>query len=140
MTPNPTGFVIGDTTLTPGSPAVTVSGTPVSLAASGTLVIGGSIVVLPTAPVVPPMNVPGMGSLINRIWGGVPAGGSGSGGGGGGGATSSSPVGSGGVVGNATAAPTPSATGGAIGDRTETWRWWGVAVMAVAMSVAVGGQ
>lgn len=44
FTANPSRFSIADTTILPGSPGITVSGTPLSLAPSGALVIGSSTV------------------------------------------------------------------------------------------------
>ena len=44
----PTGFAVAGTTLTPGGPAITISGTPVSLAPGGTLAIGGATIALPS--------------------------------------------------------------------------------------------
>ena len=48
ITANPTGFALEGTTLLPGGKAVTVSGTPISLALAGTLVVGNRSIVLPT--------------------------------------------------------------------------------------------
>jgi hypothetical protein len=52
FTANPSGFVLDGTTLFPGGPAATISGTPVSLQSAGVLDIGSSRVPLPseTAP------------------------------------------------------------------------------------------
>lgn len=46
FTANPSGFDIGNLRIAPGEPAVTISGTPISLASSGVLVIGDSTVSL----------------------------------------------------------------------------------------------
>ena len=51
FTAQPTGFAIDGTTLAPGGSAVTISGTPVSLAPGGTLAIGSSTTVLPAQTV-----------------------------------------------------------------------------------------
>ena len=51
FTAEPTGFAIANTTLTPGGSAVTISGTPVSLAPGGTLAIGSSTIALPSQTV-----------------------------------------------------------------------------------------
>ena len=48
ITANPTAIVVGSKTLTPNGPAMIISGTPVSLAPSGVLVIGTSSLTLPT--------------------------------------------------------------------------------------------
>lgn len=48
VTANPTGFAIAGTEILPGGKGVLVKGTEVSLALGGTLVLGGSSVVLPT--------------------------------------------------------------------------------------------
>ena len=49
ITANPTGFVVGSTTLSPGGSPVTISGTVVSLGPSGALLIGPSTInILPT--------------------------------------------------------------------------------------------
>ncbi|KAL9637608.1 MAG: hypothetical protein Q9164_002090, partial [Protoblastenia rupestris] len=47
FTANPTAIPIPCTILTPGGPALTISGTPISLAPSGTLIIGTSSIHLP---------------------------------------------------------------------------------------------
>lgn len=44
--PNPTGFILGSATLSPGGPAQTFDGTMVSLEQSGTLIIGSSTIPL----------------------------------------------------------------------------------------------
>jgi len=49
FTANPTGFAIASVTVSPGGPAVTISGTPISLGPSG-LVVGTSTVALITTP------------------------------------------------------------------------------------------
>lgn len=49
FTANPTGFNLGNSRVVPGGPAVTISGTPVSLAPSGVVVIGDSTVSLQQA-------------------------------------------------------------------------------------------
>lgn len=54
FTANPSGFSIADTTILPGSPGITVSRTPLSLAPSGALVIGSSTVKFSTPPPTPP--------------------------------------------------------------------------------------
>ncbi|KAL8946937.1 MAG: hypothetical protein Q9222_006730, partial [Ikaeria aurantiellina] len=47
-------LIIGTKTLTPGAPAITISGTPISLPASGySIIIGGSTIPIPTSPVPP---------------------------------------------------------------------------------------
>lgn len=46
FTANPSGFDIGKIRISPGEPAVTISGTPISLASSGVVVIGDSTVSL----------------------------------------------------------------------------------------------
>lgn len=46
FTANPSGFDIGKIRIAPGEPAVTISGTPISLASSGVVVIGDSTVSL----------------------------------------------------------------------------------------------
>ena len=51
FTAQPTGFAIDGTTLAPGGSAVTISGTPVSLAPGGTLAIGSSTTALPAQTV-----------------------------------------------------------------------------------------
>lgn len=56
FTADPTGFSIFDTTLLPGSPGVTISGTQLSLAPSGVLVIGSRTVQLSSLP--PPTPPP----------------------------------------------------------------------------------
>ena len=59
--PGPSGhaIVFDGTTLTPNSPGLTISGTPISLGSSGALVIGSSTVILSTlAPTPTPTSVP----------------------------------------------------------------------------------
>lgn len=46
FTANPNGFDIGSLRIAPGGPAVTISGTPISLASSGVVIIGDSTVSL----------------------------------------------------------------------------------------------
>ena len=53
FTPNPSGFPIAGTTISANGPAVTVSGTIISLGQSGALAIGSSTVTLPTPPAIP---------------------------------------------------------------------------------------
>jgi len=48
FTANPTGFQIAGTSVLPGAQAVTVSGTPVSLASSGVLHVGSSSFTIPS--------------------------------------------------------------------------------------------
>ena len=49
FTANPSGFNLGNSRVVPGEPAVTISGTPISLAPSGEVVIGDSTVSLQQA-------------------------------------------------------------------------------------------
>lgn len=53
FTANPTGFNIGDSRIDPGSPTITISGTPVFLGQSGILVIGSLTTSLPATPTQP---------------------------------------------------------------------------------------
>ena len=50
FTANPTGFPLARSTLLPGGAPMTISGTPISLADSGLLIIGSSSIALPTPP------------------------------------------------------------------------------------------
>ena len=58
MVPDPSGMVIGGSSLVPGGSAVTISDTPISLGSSGTLVVGSSTILLPTQsdPPSPPFD------------------------------------------------------------------------------------
>ncbi len=47
VVPDPSGMVIGGSSLLPGGSAVTISNTPISLASSGILVVGSSTIMLP---------------------------------------------------------------------------------------------
>ncbi|GME27547.1 hypothetical protein GTA08_BOTSDO02055 [Neofusicoccum parvum] len=53
-------LVISGTTIFPGGPAATISGTPISLAAGGLIIAGSSTLVLPTAAA----SAPAQGALI----------------------------------------------------------------------------
>ena len=58
--PDPNGFEVADQAVKPGGPGVVVSGTPISLAPSGTLIVGGSAIPLSNpAPQVLPLKVGG---------------------------------------------------------------------------------
>ena len=50
ITPAPTGFMVGSASILPGAPAVTISGTPISLDASSHLYIGSSVMALGMTP------------------------------------------------------------------------------------------
>ena len=56
--PNPSGMVIGGSSLLPGGSAVTISNTPISLGSSGFLVVGSSTILLPTPAQVGPPFAP----------------------------------------------------------------------------------
>ena len=60
FTPNPTGFTVADHTILPGGLAATISGTRISLASSGTLVIGSQTFSLPRLL---PLSLPTLTSL-----------------------------------------------------------------------------
>ena len=64
-TPNPTGFSIGSIAILPNAPAVTISGTPISLASSQ-LVIGTSVLRLPQ-PSEPPTGIVTIGGEIINV-------------------------------------------------------------------------
>jgi len=78
FTANAAGFVLADTSMVPGGPPVTISGTRVSLGSSGGLVIGGSTVNLASLPrssiftvggqtfTANPTAIPIMGTTISR--------------------------------------------------------------------------
>lgn len=53
FTANPTGFALAGSPLLPGGAPIIILGTPVSLAASGVLVIGSLSIALPTPPPIP---------------------------------------------------------------------------------------
>ena len=48
FTANPSGFLIGKSSLLPGAPALMVAGTPISLGSSGVLAMGSRTVVIPS--------------------------------------------------------------------------------------------
>lgn len=57
FTANPTGFNIGNSRISPSSPAITISGTPIFLGPSGILVIGSLTTSLSAVPTQPPLPV-----------------------------------------------------------------------------------
>lgn len=68
FTANPTGFSIADTSLLPGSPAITISGAPPSLASSGVLFVGSSTVLLnPPRPTPPPITLASQTITANSL-------------------------------------------------------------------------
>ena len=62
---NPTGFVLGGTSMKPGGPPVTISGTTVSLGSSGNLVIGTNTFALPSSSGSPVFTVGGQTFTAN---------------------------------------------------------------------------
>ena len=50
VTPAPTGFLVGGASILPGAPAVTISGTPISLDESSHLYVGSSVIALSMTP------------------------------------------------------------------------------------------
>ena len=66
FTPNPSAFLVADTTISPGGPAVTVDGTIISLEPSDTLIVGSSTIsLLPQTAVSSDINIDGFNVIVH---------------------------------------------------------------------------